>query len=395
MYTASIVTITNLRRHTKTDKLQCTDIHGYQVIVDSTCRIGQLMVWFPVGGELDEQFAEENHLLRGDELGNPIGYYVHPSRRRIVGTSIRGEVSEGLALPVTVLEKYTDIHSLKDGDRFSELNGHRICSISLPDEMDIDIANKMLVRFVDKKKLPEKVYIPWGIETIGSEAFINNRHMKEVIIPETVNVIGKRAFYGCESLKKITIPDTVVSIGDEAFAHCTGLISLRLPQHLKAFEHIYLNAEDFTIADGRLTKYKGKLRHVVIPEGVSEIGDGAFAGSCVMESVIMPKGLKRIGKRAFSGCRSLRRVTIPDSVTYIGDEAFFACRALRDITVPRGVEYIGDHAFGVYFFYKYSKGFKFPHEEYRKYKGFCMHCKPGSAAEIYAWENDLPCFTFL
>lgn len=389
IYTACIVTITNLRRHTKTDKLQCTDIHGYNVIVDSACRIGQRMVYFPVGGELDEHFAKENHLLRGDALGNPTGYYVHPSRRRITGTSIRGEASEGLALPVEVLEKYTDIHSLKDGDRFSRLNGHQICSICLPEEMDIDLENKTLVRFFDKKRLPEKVYIPWGIETIGSEAFKNNRHMKEVIIPDTVNVIGKRAFYDCVSLKKIVVPDTVISIGDEAFAHCGGLASFRLPEHLKAFEHIYMNADDFIIEDGRLTKYKGEMLQVKIPEGFTEIGDGAFAGNCMIESVIIPKGLKRIGNRAFSGCRRLRRVGIPDSVTYIGYEAFHECRALRDITVPPSVEYIGEHAFGVYFFFRYIKGFKFPHEEYRKYKGFCMRCKHGSAAEIYAWKNNL------
>jgi len=57
---------------------------------------------------------------------------------------------------------------------------------------------------------------------------------------------------------------------------------------------------DFTIENGVLTKYNGSGGAVVIPAGVTSIGDYVF-----------------------SWCSSLTSVTIPDSVTDIGDRAFW------------------------------------------------------------------------
>ena len=62
------------------------------------------------------------------------------------------------------------------------------------------------------------------------------------------------------------------------------------------------NLNDFKIENGVLIEYTGAEACVVIPEGVMEIGDAAFA--C---------------------CERLRSVSIPESVTHIGDDAFDEC----------------------------------------------------------------------
>ena len=151
MYSGRIIRVTNLRRHNNADRLQCTEICGYNIIVDDTCKIGELLVFFPVGGELSEEFARDNHL-----------------KRRVTAVRIRGEISEGLALPVEVLGKYTDIHSLKEGDTISDLNGHKICSMYYLERMDVDVKDgkSILVSYSDTGNSPEKVYIPWGVEII-------------------------------------------------------------------------------------------------------------------------------------------------------------------------------------------------------------------------------------
>ena len=59
---------------------------------------------------------------------------------------------------------------------------------------------------------------------------------------------------------------------------------------------------DFEIKNGVLVKYTGAGGDVVIPDGVTGIGD-----------------------HAFSQCKSLTSVTIPDGVTSIGDCAFLGC----------------------------------------------------------------------
>ena len=48
---------------------------------------------------------------------------------------------------------------------------------------------------------------------------------------------------------------------------------------------------------------------------------------------------------AFWHCASLTSITIPEGVTSIGDEAFASCSSLTSITMPEGVTSIGDYAF--------------------------------------------------
>ena len=60
-----------------------------------------------------------------------------------------------------------------------------------------------------------------------------------------------------------------------------------------------------------------------------------------VENVVIEDGVTTIGKGAFSYCDSLTSVTIPDSVTAIGDEAFFDCSILDYIVIPDSVKSIG------------------------------------------------------
>lgn len=50
------------------------------------------------------------------------------------------------------------------------------------------------------------------------------------------------------------------------------------------------SASDFVIENGVLTKYVGSGGDVVIPEGVTEIGDMAFAGSSIKNVEIPDSG---------------------------------------------------------------------------------------------------------
>ena len=65
----------------------------------------------------------------------------------------------------------------------------------------------------------------------------------------------------------------------------------------------------------------------------------------LIQNVILPDGLTRIGNQAFEECTALQTIQIPDSVTHIGDNAFFGCTALQEIVIPGSVTHIGDHAF--------------------------------------------------
>ena len=133
MYCAYITTIKELRKHSNADRLQCATIFGNNVIVDLTYTEGQRVIYFPTDGQLSEEFANDNNLVRKkDDAGNNIGGYLDPDKRNITALKLRGEKSDGLVLSIEVLSKYTDISDLKDGEQITTLNGHEICKKYIP-----------------------------------------------------------------------------------------------------------------------------------------------------------------------------------------------------------------------------------------------------------------------
>lgn len=133
MHEAYITTIKELHEHSNADRLQCATIFGNNVIVGLDTKIGDIGIYFPVDLKLGKEFAEKNNLLRKkDENGKEIGGYLDPEKRNIKALKLRGEKSDGLFVPLTALEDFTDISKLKEGDRISILNGYVICEKYIP-----------------------------------------------------------------------------------------------------------------------------------------------------------------------------------------------------------------------------------------------------------------------
>jgi hypothetical protein len=107
----------------------------------------------------------------------------------------------------------------------------------------------------------------------------------------------------------IRVGNGVTRIGENAFAGCNNLTSIALPHSLKG------------------------------------LGAWAFAGCSSLPAMTLPNSVKGIGRRAFSGCRSLTSIALPDSVTGIGGGAFAYCSNLTDIDLPNSVIEIGGGVF--------------------------------------------------
>ena len=390
---ARIVTVKSLRRHPNADRLLCADIGGHSVIVGEDCRVGQRLVWFAPGTELDEGYARENGLLHiPGRTGAESGGYLDPKRRIVRRIRLRGEESDGLALPIETLRGWTDTDALRAGDRFSVLNGRRLCSVAIDADGAFELRSGKLLRYRGGRERSTKVRIPYGTEEIAAGAFKHCRNLAEVILPDTVTHIGERAFYDCPNLRRAVVPESVGHIGKEAFAHCGSLAELTAPEGLKYWDRDAFTAEDFTVEKGTVLKYNGEMRDVVIPDGVTRIGHSAFHGKEI-ETVVIPEGVTEIGRHAFEKCRKLRKVTLPETVKLIGEEAFYVCPSLREVRVPAGAETIGRHAFGQRYVLRYVRGLKFPVEDVRNIVRFRIICAKGSAAERYARENGLSCDT--
>ena len=132
-YCGYITRLKNVRKHSNADRLQLADCFGNTVIVGLDYTEGQLGVYFPVDGQLSEEFCKVNDLVRRkDENGNPAGGYLDPDKRNIKAMKLRGEKSDGLFMPLTALANFTTVSDLKEGDTITVLNGVEICKKYIP-----------------------------------------------------------------------------------------------------------------------------------------------------------------------------------------------------------------------------------------------------------------------
>lgn len=143
------------------------------------------------------------------------------------------------------------------------------------------------------------------------------------------NKIGSWMFYNRGNLNSIILPDGVTEIGEYAFAS-TGITSIEIPNSIKSIKAYAFNSTN--------------LISVTIPDGTETIGERAFSYCKNLVSVHLPSKLKKIESAMFHVAEKLEVVNIPDGVEVIGDWAF-RNTALKSIMIPNSVTSIGEYAF--------------------------------------------------
>ena len=251
--------------------------------------------------------------------------------------------------------------------------------------------------------------LPASVTSIGDYAFYHCAELKTLNLPNGALSIGKNAFDGCSALTSVILPKTLESIGASAFANCGALV-LTVYTGSYAKDYVMKNGLKYVTsdnpdslvldsgscgdklywefyADGTLKfegsgamndysngwserygwsdkksytnapwyEYRAQITKVVIPEGVTRIGNCAFYGQMeyatdyrftALESVTLPASLTAIGHFAFYGCIKLKDFTFPDALGDIGQYAFNSCDGLKDLTIPKDLKSIGANAFG-------------------------------------------------
>ena len=185
-----------------------------------------------------------------------------------------------------------------------------------------------------------------GTVSISPYAFDGCSSLTTITIPEGVKSIGGSAFDDCSNLTAITIPESVTSIGERAFYGCSSLTDVHISSIEAGCNILFANDESNPLHKAHNLYLNGeRVTALVVPEGVTSIGEYVFYGCTSLESITIPKSVTSIGEYVFYGCTSLKSITIPESVTSIGDYAFQRCTSLETIIIPKGVTSIGKYAF--------------------------------------------------
>jgi len=140
-YLASIVKLTNVRRHNGADRLQCVSLFGNNVITGLTAKDDDLYCYFPLECAISVDFLKFTNSFREKTSNtdtNVAGFFEYHGRVRAV--KLRGERSEGYIVPVSELERFAKEILGKDlvitdkhvGSDFDLLFDHVFCKKYIP-----------------------------------------------------------------------------------------------------------------------------------------------------------------------------------------------------------------------------------------------------------------------
>ena len=195
--------------------------------------------------------------------------------------------------------------------------------------------------------------------------------IKAVVIKEGVTTIGDYAFEDCANLPSITLPDSIISIGKDAFWKCSNLVSITFGKgtftntggafyECDSLKDVYIS-DPSAWCNSKIDMYSHPLQYsanlhildengnevtsVVLNDSVKAIPHRAFKNS-KLKSIVLPDGLTGIGEHAFENCTALTAIEIPDGVAYIDSDAFRNCSSLKSIEIPDNVTSMGRSTFG-------------------------------------------------
>ena len=232
------------------------------------------------------------------------------------------------------------------------------------------------------------VSIPDGVQTIGYEAFYNNKNLTTVELPASVKKIDDVAF-DSSSLTSITIPENVEEIGyasfrytnltsinipdgvvytsTDVFAYCTSLktasvgnglsfITYRLFAGCSSLTSVNLGNQIYTIENDSFAGCKALTAFHVSKDNPNWMttGDGCIYTKDGTElvkvpagkaDIIIPASVTRIRAQAAYECENLTSVNFPNNVTSIGYSSFRQCANLKTVTIGSGVKSIESDAF--------------------------------------------------
>lgn len=129
-YLSKIVNITSFRKHSdpSVERLKCCTIDGFNMITGIDSEPG-FYVYFPALSQINSNFLSYANLYRNKDLNrNPEETGMFEENGRVKTIKLRGEISEGFIIPITVLENYIvsvtnhTINNIQEGLEFDSVS---------------------------------------------------------------------------------------------------------------------------------------------------------------------------------------------------------------------------------------------------------------------------------
>lgn len=94
------------------------------------------------------------------------------------------------------------------------------------------------------------------------------------------------------------------------------------------------SASDFIIENGVLKKYVGTDADVIVPEGVTEIGENAFAKCSFVRNIRIPASVKKVNSHAFNTGSAIEEIIFSGGFCSFERLSFYGCQDLMALVLP-------------------------------------------------------------
>ena len=209
----------------------------------------------------------------------------------------------------------------------------------------------------DRREEITALKVSEGVTSIQASALKDCTALQSVTLPKGLLYIHDSAFENCSALYWVTLPEGMIGIGAKAFAGCTGINSVFLPGSIAwvgdgAFEqNVLINCTAGTGAQDYITANGGRFHQ--IDSRKLQNGEGSWSGGTwnltggVLSvtgtgAVTLADGELYYPWDALRG--DITDVVLEEGVTEVGPGAFTLCRKLASVTFPASVEKIDANA---------------------------------------------------
>lgn len=194
-----------------------------------------------------------------------------------------------------------------------------------------------------------EVKIKANVDSIPSNCFNGCLKLSKIEIPSTVEAVRFGAFKDC-ALTDFTPFENVKSFGTRAFERCDFKELILSDKVTKMDTEVFIHNDSLTTVEFSCNlssvpehTFEGcvNLSNVSLATSIESVGGYAFDGCGSLTDYSPFAHVKEIGVSSFSKCGFLE-LKLPEGVTTIGDYAFAHCYSLRTVTIPKSITTIGN-----------------------------------------------------
>ena len=254
-----------------------------------------------------------------------------------------------------------------------------------------------------RKMLQNMVYTVASVATVAvltqtaePDKFVSGSYLSQIVSEQKVSIAGativfegsgeltkedveeKLSGYELDGNFKVVIKEGITGIGDSAFAHYDGLVSVEIPDSVTKIGHAAFSGCVNLKLDKVITRNRSMESY-------------AFKGVTI-EEVELSESLETAGTVIFCGAQ-INRVSFEEGIGVIRDNVFNSCDSIEEVIIPSSVREIEDYAFA---YCDNLKVVEIPsgvnhigRNAFNGCKNLTLSVRAGSYAEEYAIEEEV------